>query len=220
MDLLALDELLRHLDLLWLALLACSGVVAYLTLGSWWALAAFFVYGTIYSSCDPRSHDLDLDLDLAATFKTCWLNSFFCNLTLFMPLKEQVMWRWRHARNHTDTVHVGRDPEIQVTRPADLPRIGSDLFFLRNAKEALTPTIRHAFGDISPDARHYVPESEWHKMIWSARQLVGSIGAADRALRRDRQRRAAALRPGPAVLCELAQLLRLPVAARRPRRGL
>lgn len=159
--------------LLWLALLGASGAVACLALGTWWAIAAFVVYGTIYSSCDPRSHDLGH----AATFRTRWLNTLFCNLTLLMTLKEPVMWRWRHARHHTDTIHVGRDPEILVTRPADLLRIGSDLFFLRNAKEELTPSIRHALGIISPDARHYVPASEWRRMIWSARLLVGSVVA-------------------------------------------
>ena len=159
--------------ILWLVLLAGSGVVAYLTLGTWWAIAAFFVYGTIYSSCDPRSHDLGH----AATFKTRWLNTFFCDLTLFMTLKEPVMWRWRHARHHTDTVHVGRDPEILVTRPADLLRIGSDLFFLNNLKGEMGPTLLHAFGRVSADARHYVPESELRKMFWSARLLVGAIVA-------------------------------------------
>lgn len=157
--------------LTWLALLGATGVLAWMSLGSWWAIPAFFIYGTVYSSCDPRSHDLGH----GAAFKTRWLNTFFCNLCLFMTLKEPVMWRWRHARHHTDTIHVGHDPEILVTRPADLVRIGLDLFFLKNAKDELLPSLSHAFGRISPDARHYVPQSEWRRMIWSSRLLIGSI---------------------------------------------
>src|SRR5688500_12346789 len=55
--------------LLWLALLVSSGAVAFATLGTWWAVPAFLVYGTIYSSCDPRSHDLGH----GATFRSRWL---------------------------------------------------------------------------------------------------------------------------------------------------
>jgi len=158
---------------LWLILLAASGYVAFLTWGSWWAVPAFLVYGTIYSSCDPRSHDLGH----GTTFRTRWLNSAFLHLTLFMTMKEPVMWRWRHARHHTDTIHVGRDPEIQVSRPADLLRIAADFFFVFLALTEVKPTVQHAFGTITGDARHYVPRSEWRKLIWSARLLVAAYVA-------------------------------------------
>ncbi len=157
--------------LLWLVLLGASGWVAYQSLESWLAIPAFFIYGTIYSSCDPRSHDLGH----GATFRSRWLNSIFCNLCLFMTLKEPVDWRWRHTRHHTDTIHVGLDPEILVTRPADLLRIAADFFFLVQAKGELKGIIQHAFGVVTADARHYVPRSEWRKMFWSSRLYLACI---------------------------------------------
>jgi fatty acid desaturase len=157
----------------WLALLIGSGVIAYLALGSSWAVPAFLVYGTIYSSCDPRSHDLGH----GATFKSRKLNAIFCNLCLFMTMKEPIDWRWRHVRHHTNTIHVGLDPEILVTRPADLLRIAADFFFLLQAKGELKGIVLHSFGIVTSDAKFYVPKSEWRKMFWSSRfYLVCMIG--------------------------------------------
>ncbi|WP_210530387.1 fatty acid desaturase [Rubellimicrobium arenae] len=157
--------------LLWLGLLGVSGYVAYLSLWSWWAVPAFFAYGTIYSSCDPRSHDLGH----GATFRSRWLNEAFCRLCLFMTLKEPIDWRWRHARHHTDTIHVGYDPEIMVTRPADLVRIASDFFFLMSAKGELKGILLHSFGIRSANSQYYVPESEWPKVIWSSRLYLAAL---------------------------------------------
>ena len=39
---------------LWLACLAASGYLADASVGSLWVIPAFFLYGTIYSSCDAR----------------------------------------------------------------------------------------------------------------------------------------------------------------------
>lgn len=156
---------------LWLFLLIGTGIFAFISLGSWWVVPAFLLYGTIYSSSDPRSHDLGH----GATFKSRWLNSIFCNLCLFMTLKEPIDWRWRHTRHHTDTIHVGLDPEILVTRPAELLRIAADFFFLMQVKGELKGIVTHAFGVVSHDARHYVPKSEWRKMFWSSRFYLACI---------------------------------------------
>jgi fatty acid desaturase len=43
---------------LWISLLLASGAVALYAWGTWWAVPAFFVYGTIYCSSDARWHEL------------------------------------------------------------------------------------------------------------------------------------------------------------------
>ncbi|WP_313192303.1 fatty acid desaturase [Shinella zoogloeoides] len=162
--------------LTWLALLVASGVLAYQTIGTWWSIGAFLLYGTIYSSSDPRSHDLGH----GATFKSRRLNAIFCNLCLFMTMKEPVDWRWRHTRHHTDTIHVGLDPEILVTRPADLLKVAADFFFLVQAKGEFKGIVLHSLGIVTNDARFYVPRSEWRKMFWSSRLylacMLGVVG--------------------------------------------
>ena len=46
-----------------------------------------------------------------------------CRLShrLFHDLREADVWRWSHTRHHTDTIIVGRDPEIAAPRPPDSP---------------------------------------------------------------------------------------------------
>ena len=41
-------------------------------------------------------------------------------IATFMIMRNSATWRWSHARHHTDTYIVGRDPEIAVMRPPAL----------------------------------------------------------------------------------------------------
>jgi fatty acid desaturase len=76
-----LKELMKRKDgpairdtLVWFGLLIASGIVAYYTWGTWWAIPAFFVYGTLYSTAaDARWHECGH----GTAFKTQWMNDFF-----------------------------------------------------------------------------------------------------------------------------------------------
>jgi len=111
---------------LWFVLLGITGYLAVLSWGTWWAIPAFLVFGTIYSSADARWHECGH----GTPFKTRWLNEIFYHLSSFMTVREAFLWRWSHARHHTHTIIVGLDPEIQVKRPADLLKIAADFFNL------------------------------------------------------------------------------------------
>lgn len=174
-----LKELMKRSDAaglrnfgLWLALLIGSGYLAFLSWGSWWAIPAFLAYGTIYSSSDARWHECGH----GTPFRTRWINEAFYHLSSFMTLREAYLWRWSHSRHHTNTIIVGRDPEIQVTRPANLSAIVLDFLFLLGGSGELKKIVLHAFGIITPNARDFVPESERGKMIWSSRVYVAIIG--------------------------------------------
>src|SRR5262245_23858684 len=69
---------------LWIGLLAASGVAGFLTWGTWWAVPAFFVYGTLYSSSDARWHECGH----GTAFRTRWLNEVFYHVASFMTLRE------------------------------------------------------------------------------------------------------------------------------------
>ncbi len=157
---------------LWIALLIVSGYAAVLSWGTWWAIPAFLIYGTIYSSSDARWHECGH----GTPFKTRWLNEIFYHLSSFMTLREAFLWRWSHARHHTHTIVVGLDPEIQVMRPADLVKIALDFFDLRSGPPEVWRIIRHAFGKPNADVRNFVPEQERWKMYWSSRVYVAIIG--------------------------------------------
>lgn len=157
---------------LWLVLLIASGYVGFLTWGTWWAIPAFFVYGTLYSSSDARWHECGHGTPV----RTRWLNEFFYHLSSFMTLREAYLWRWSHSRHHTHTIMVGRDPEIQGPRPAQPAKVALDFFYVFGGPGELKKIFLHAFGIIGPDVKDFVPESERWKMIWSSRAYVAIIG--------------------------------------------
>ncbi len=153
---------------LWFLLLAISAPLAWIAWGTWWAIPAFLLYGTIYSSSDARWHECGH----GTPFRTRWLNEAMYHISSFMTLREGYLWRWSHARHHTSTIMVGLDPEIQVQRPADLLKILMDFFNLRSGLPAMRLILRHACANPTEQVKNFVPESERWKMYWSSRVYV------------------------------------------------
>ncbi|MDR6381923.1 fatty acid desaturase [Paraburkholderia caribensis] len=162
----------------WFALLVASGAVAAFTWGTWWAVPAFFVYGTIYSSSDARWHELSH----GTPFKTRRINDAFYHLSSFMTIREGYWWRWSHARHHTHTYFQTRDPEIQVTRPTKVLPIVADFAGLVGCTLEIGKVVRHAFGRVDAATDAFLPASEKPKMIWSCRiylaVVIGTIALA------------------------------------------
>ena len=76
----------------------------------------FWIYCTFYtSSADSRWHECGH----STAFKTKWMNDVLYNIASFMVFREPLVWRFSHARHHTDTDIVGRDPEVDA-RPLDM----------------------------------------------------------------------------------------------------
>ena len=150
---------------LWFALIGVSAYLAVISWGTWWAVPAFLVYGTIYTSADSRWHESGH----GTPFRTRWLNEVVYAISSFIAIREAYLWRWSHSRHHTDTYFVGRDPEIQVQRPADLVKILLDFFYLRSGPPEVWRLIRNAFGRPNPDVRDLVPARDLPKMYWSSR---------------------------------------------------
>ncbi len=163
---------LRHFAL-WFGLLGASAALAVAAWGTWWAVPAFLLYGTVYSSADARWHECGH----GTPFRTAWLNEIFYHISSFMTLREAYMWRWSHSRHHTDTYFVGRDPEIQVQRPADLLKIAMDFFYLRSGPPEVWRIVRNACGKPNADVRDFVPPRERPKMYWSSRIYLALIAA-------------------------------------------
>lgn len=157
----------------WLVLLAASGYIAWLSMETWWAIGAFFVYGTIFSSADARWHECAH----GTAFKSRWLNEGFHILSTLMTFYEPTVKRWSHARHHTHTIMTGIDPEIQVPRPARMWTVLVDFFWLRSFAMNVRLIVLHALGIISEAAIAYVPESQYRRMIaWSRAYLSVYIG--------------------------------------------
>ena len=106
--------------LLWFAMLIASGVGGFLLWGTWWAVIPFAIYGVLYTSVsDSRWHEPVH----GTAFKTDWMNNTLYEIASFMVLRESTRWRWSHTRHHSDTIIVGRDPEIYPRPPSLLALI-------------------------------------------------------------------------------------------------
>src|SRR5260221_6086187 len=111
--------------IIWLGAFAFFAIGGYEFYGTWWAVPFFIGYGVLYgSSTDSRWHECGH----RTAFKTVWLNDVTYQIACFMIMREPTIWRWSHTRHHTDTIIVGRDPEIAAMRPPAMLRIVSNVF--------------------------------------------------------------------------------------------
>jgi fatty acid desaturase len=168
-----LKELMKRKDgpairdtALWLAALIGSGVLGFIFWGTWWAVPFFLVYGVLYgSSTDSRWHECGH----GTAFKTRWLNDIVYHCASLMILREPTVWRWSHTRHHTDTIIVGRDPEIAAPRPPDLVGILSNVFALKSSAIAIRNLFIHAAGRLNAEEATFIPEMERWKVFLAAR---------------------------------------------------
>jgi Na(+)-translocating NADH:ubiquinone oxidoreductase F subunit len=166
--------------ILWFSLLFGSGIAGYFLWGTWWAVIPFFVYGVIYgSTSDSRWHESGH----GTAFKTDWMNNVLYEIASFMVMRESTVWRWSHTRHHSDTIIVGRDPEIAVQRPTNIPAILSNYFGWGGFKKYWTEMPMHVLGRFTPDELTFLPESVRPGVILRARiYLLIYIGVIALAL--------------------------------------
>ena len=152
---------------MYFGLIFASGYATYALWGTWWALAPMMIYGVLYASAsDARWHEAGH----GTAFKTDWMNDALYEVASFMVLRESVPWRWSHTRHHSDTIIVGRDPEIAVPRPPDLRRDAPEMLQLRVPSSAMvTHVARHMPGRVTAEEATFIPPSEYPKVFVRAR---------------------------------------------------
>ena len=151
-----MKELMRRSDYpavrdtaIWIGLIlafAGLGITFWTVFHSWWAVPFFVAYGLLYgSTSDSRWHESGH----GTAFKTRWIDEGLYQLASFMIMRDPTTWRWSHTRHHTDTLVVGRDPEIAVMRPARLVRLLANLIGLVDVPVAFWLMFRHAGGRLT-----------------------------------------------------------------------
>jgi Na+-transporting NADH:ubiquinone oxidoreductase subunit F len=156
--------------LLWFALILGLAAATWALWGSWWALLPYALYAVLYASTsDSRWHEAGH----GTAFKTDWMNNALYEIASFMVMRESTVWRWSHTRHHSDTIIVGRDPEIAVPRPPDLKGIAMAFFNLGVYPKYFRHLARHARGRMTADEKTYIPESEFPKIYLKARIAFG-----------------------------------------------
>jgi len=171
-----MKELMRRSDypairdtVIWIGLIlgfAGLGSALWLVWHSWWAVPFLLAYGILYgSTSDSRWHESGH----GTAFKTRWIDESLYQLASFMIMRDPTTWRWSHTRHHTDTLVVGRDPEIAVMRPARLAKLLANLIGLVDVPVAFWLMFRHAGGRLTATEADYVPVSERRKVYRTAR---------------------------------------------------
>jgi fatty acid desaturase len=176
-----LKELMRRDDqpairdtLIWFAALIIFGGLGVYFWGSWAAVPFFIVYGVLYGSAsDSRWHECGH----RTAFKTPWMNDVVYQIACFMVMREPEIWRWSHTRHHTDTIIVGRDPEIITPRPPEVGSLLLNIFGLKNGVIFLQKLALHASGRLNEEEATFVPESERRKVIVTARVYLAIYAA-------------------------------------------
>ncbi|MCV0425200.1 MAG: fatty acid desaturase family protein [Roseibium sp.] len=160
------DAIALRDTLLWLGLMVLSCGIAIWLWPSWWSAPFWLVYGVLYGSAsDSRWHECGHK----TAFKTAWMNAAVYQIASFMLMRNPVVWRASHVRHHTDTIIVGRDPEIVAMRPPDLFRIALNLFGIADTRQLLGRMFLHVSGRLHPDEREYVKEGDQSKVFLVAR---------------------------------------------------
>ncbi len=155
--------------LLWFALLIGFGAAGLALWGTSWAIIPFAIYGVLYGSVsDSRWHETGH----GTAFKTDWLNNAVYEIASFMVIRESIVWRWSHARHHSDTIIVGRDREIGALRPVSLIEIVLKIINVPHIFKYYQSVLRHALGRMTPDELTFIPESEFNGVYLRARLYV------------------------------------------------
>ena len=152
--------------LLWLTLLCGSGLLAFLSLGTWWfAVPAFALFGALWGgSSDARWHENGH----GTAFRSQWANDAMYYVASFMLLREPTLWRWSHARHHSDTLIVGLDPEIAIQRPPSLLAVTLLYLHLINGPKLLRLMLKHACGRGDELTQVAVPTDQFRRVVWEA----------------------------------------------------
>ena len=161
---------------IWLALFLVTGGAGAALWGSWWAVPFFAAYGVLWgSSSDSRWHECGH----YTAFETRWMNDLVYHLASFMILREPTVWRRSHQRHHTDTIIVGRDPELPAPRPPNLRTVALSFLGLPQLRVYVRRLARHAAGRIGPEERSFIPEEDFAKVHWEARAHIAAyLGVA------------------------------------------
>lgn len=155
-------------------------MIAFATAGillwpSWWSVPFWLAYGVLYGSAsDSRWHECGH----GTAFRTAWMNNVVYQIASFMIMRNAATWRWSHARHHTDTYIVGRDPEIAIMRPPAFARLILNFFGIIDAARFFPRLVQNAISGPTADERTFVPESDWGKVTFIARVHAAIYAAA------------------------------------------
>ena len=108
---------------------------------SWWSAPFWLAYGVLYGSAsDSRWHECGH----GTAFRTPWMNDAVYQIASFMIMRNSATWRWSHARHHSETYIVGRDPEIAIMRPTEMAKLIVTFFGILDVLKFFAKLLQNA----------------------------------------------------------------------------
>lgn len=157
---------------IWLVGLVVLGSLTVVTFPSWWSIPLLAAYGTLYCASTSRWHECSH----GTAFASSWMNAAVYQLSSFMLFMLATRWRYSHIEHHSDTIIVGRDPEIHQPRPPIMRQVWLQIVDIPGVM-ALGPSIfQYALGRVPAGDLTFLPESEVRKACWQARVYLALYG--------------------------------------------
>ena len=166
---------LQHI-LVFFGLLIVTGILAYITWGTWWSVFWFLVYGNIYSFSNPLWHETGHK----TAFKSKFLNEFFYYISSFMSNFEPIRWRYTHFVHHGNTYSTENPFDHEIEYGNDLKETPKrliiniipflDSVFIKN--HISFEIFQHAFGIKTKVMEECIPENAQAKAILNSRIYV------------------------------------------------
>jgi fatty acid desaturase len=100
------------------------------------------------------------------------MNDLLYQIASFQVMRRPTVWRWSHARHHTDTLVTGRDLEVQAQLPINPLGLFADFIGLKLAPAEFVKVLLNAAGHLSDEEKSFIPEVEWPGAINQARAWV------------------------------------------------
>jgi len=150
------------------SLIAGSGWLVYLSLGTWWIFPAIFLHGALLATLFAPLHETSH----GTAFRSVWLNEavlWLCGLIYIFP---PTWFRYHHAFHHTYTQIRGRDSAMVLPRPITLMQYVVYVSGLTVWRRNLSYLINHAMGRIDPAEHEYAPVDQHPVLVREARIML------------------------------------------------
>ncbi len=162
---------LVHLAI-FLFVLALTGTLVAISLGTIWMVPAMFVHGVVIVHHFALQHEC---IHYTA-FRSRWLNELLGNWCGFVIILPNRFFRYEHCDHHTYTQLHGRDPELielPISAGKYLWYLSSIPFWAQKFKEI----GMHSLGRFSGTERQFVPEEDRQSLVVEARVMLLGYGA-------------------------------------------